>query len=198
MNQFTNLIHALNPLSVPGGTYSLNARPFRYTVLGAVLVITGVVLKNSLEQLKTPKSTLSSVGMICFVTGWAIIAYSTATATARNGTKTVLSFATSAGIVFAVMQMKKAMSNGGKVPMIYPAIFAGCWLLLGYTLGIGWGSGKGGWNSHTTLGVLAAVMVLVSMMVLLPWQRKKGVIDGPGLPLFVGAWVLIAFANSMK
>lgn len=196
MNQFAKFISNINPLNIPNGTYSLDARAFRYSLLGAVLVITGVVLKNTFEQLKIPNHILGKVvGMTSFVLGWMIIAYSTATATRVNPIKTFLSFATAAGIVFAVMQMKKYMADGVSPPIIYPIMFAASWLLLGYTMGMGWG---GSWNSHTTMGVLAGIMVLISMMGVLPWQRKKSVIDGPGLPLFVGAWVLITFANSMK
>ena len=91
MNQFAKFISNINPLNIPNGTYSLDARAFRYSLLGAVLVITGVVLKNTFEQLKIPNHILGKVvGMTSFVLGWMIIAYSTATATRVNPIKTFL------------------------------------------------------------------------------------------------------------
>ena len=93
------------------------------------------------------------------------------------------------------VSMKKVMASGKPMPTMYPVIFAGSWLALGYTVGMG----KGGFfNTSTILGLLAAGMVLVGMMVVLPWQRKNNVVDGPGLPLFVAAWGLLAAGNAIQ
>ena len=188
----TTICKNINPLNLVGSV-TLDTKALGYTTLGAVLVITGVVLKNTFEQLKMPDHPWGkTVGMASFVIGWAIVAYAVATAqNGGNNNRTMLSFGTAAAIVFSVVQMKSYMVKGESPPMMYPVIFAGSWLLLGYTVGLG----RGGNQSY--LGLAAAVMVLLSMMWSLPWQRKVGVIDGPGMPLFTGAWALLAFANSL-
>lgn len=172
---------------------TLNTKKFSLLSLGALLVIAGVVLKNSAEQLGKPNHSVAKpLGMVAFVVGWLIVAYSVAIT--RGGKlqwnkRTLMAFGTAFGIVYAVVQMKKYMVKGQKPPMIFPALFAGSWLLLGYV--------TGNLNGTTGLGLLAAITVLVSMMGVLPWQRKKKVIDGPGMPMFVIGWILLALSNSM-
>ena len=78
--------------------------------------------------------------------------------------------------------MKKLMKKG-EDPMPLPIIFAGAWLMLGYSV-------------EPIYGTFAAILVLISMLVSLPWQRKNNVIDGPGMPLFVIAWFMLAFLNA--
>ena len=174
---------------------SFNKKSLMSTLLGASLVIGGVVIKNTLEQLKTPKHPLSKVGLGLFIIGWVIVAYATGNSGSKSRNKMFIAFSSAAGIVYSVMSMKKAMASGMPMPMMYPAIFAGSWLTLGYTVGMG----KGGFfNTSTILGLLAAGMVLLGMMVVLPWQRKNKVVDGPGMPLFVAAWGLLAAGNALK
>jgi hypothetical protein len=182
----------MNPLKLMG-SITLDSKSLGYTTLGAVLVIVGVVSKNTIEQLKMPDHPLAKyVGMGAFILGWIIVAFAVATSqSGANSTRTYLAFGTAAAIVFSVMQMKSHMAKGESPPMYYPAMFAGAWLLLGYTVGLG----RSG--NQSFLGIAAAAMVLLSMMLSLPWQRKVGVVDGPGMPLFTGAWALLAFANAM-
>ena len=84
------------------------------------------------------------------------------------------------------------MSNKQKPPMILPAIFAISWLVLGYN------SGSHLTGSMKWLGLAVGVLVILSMMVILPFQRKNCIADGPGMPLFVIAWVLIVYMNSNR
>ncbi len=172
---------------------NLNSNKFNILSIGALLVIFGVVVKNSLEQLDMKDNMAGNmIGMLAFILGWAIVSYAISIDSKGNfsfNRKTIIVFLCAAGIVFSVMQMKQYMTKGQTPPMIFPLIFAGSWLLLGYMTG----------NTTTTriLGLLASITVLLSMMLVLPWQRKNGVIDGPGMPLFVTGWVLLAFANSL-
>jgi hypothetical protein len=36
------------------------------------------------------------------------------------------------------------------------------------------------------------------MMVILPFQRTNNIVDGPGQPLFVIAWVILIMLNSNR
>lgn len=172
----------------------LDNTKFCYGSIGALLVIAGVVLKNSLEQLDMEDGkNLESAGMISFIIGWLIIAY--AISLDKSGRlsanpKTLIVFMSALGIVIAVMQMKKFMGEKKTPPMVYPAVFVIAWLVLGYMAGSNF--------SMSMLGVFAAVLVLISMMLALPWQRKNCIVDGPGLPLFVIGWVVLIFVNATR
>jgi membrane-associated HD superfamily phosphohydrolase len=169
--------------------FQLNSNKLGLTTLGATLIIIGVVLKNTFEQLGFPNHSIAKpLGMLAFVGGWALIAYSVSIDTNGNfkmNNKTLMIIGSCITIVLAVMMMKSYMVSKQSPPMIFPIIFASAWLLLGYLTG-------------KTKGIIASIMVLVSMMISLPWQRKNNIVDGPGLPLFVGAWALIAFINSVE
>jgi lipid-A-disaccharide synthase-like uncharacterized protein len=76
--------------------------------------------------------------------------------------------------------------------MMFPIIFAASWIALGLLVG-----------NHLPgkfkyMGLLASILVLISMMKMLPFQRKNNIIDGPGMPTFVIAWVIIIFMNSAR
>lgn len=47
----------------------LDKTKFNYSALGAILVIMGVVIKNSLEQLKQENKTVKMAGMAFFLIG---------------------------------------------------------------------------------------------------------------------------------
>jgi hypothetical protein len=87
----------------------------------------------------------------------------------------------------------KASQSGEKPPqtmMIFVGTFTISWLLLGYAAGLGAS------NHGKILSWIAAIFVLVSMLGVLPWQRKNMVIDGPGFAMFGMAWVFLAMTNA--
>jgi len=169
---------------------NLNNEKLYPTLLGALGVISGVILKNSMEQLGTPDNVLGKiVGPILFMVGWAQVVYALgfepATGTLPMNQNTLMLALSAISIMVAVFMMKKLMVEGQPMQMIYPAMFAGGWGLLAYVAG----------NNPWTWS--AALLVLASMMGVLPWQRTNGVVDGPGLPMFVIAWLLLAVNNSL-
>lgn len=173
--------------------YKLHSRKAQLSAVGALLVISGVVIKNSLEQLGMDNHYAKYAGMFAFILGWAIVAYSTSISDSGKisaNAKTLIVFGCAGVIAGSVMMMKKLMSEGKEVSKVYPALFAGAWLILGYM--------SGTTMNMKIVGVLAAISVLVSMMVVLPWQRKHSVVDGPGMPLFVLGWVMLLGANALR
>jgi hypothetical protein len=162
------------------------------TLLGGLLVLSGVVTKNTSEQMEQEDSFVGSkLGPALFVLGWAIVAYSIALPSNTKGyiapiefdQHTIQTLIAVSAIVSSVFMMKKLMDSGKKIPMMYPAMFAGGWLLLGFTVG-------------GYLGMVSALLVIGSMMGVLPWQRENCVVDGPGMPMFTIAWLLLAAGNS--
>jgi hypothetical protein len=159
---------------------------------GALLVVTGVVIKNTNEQFGTSKPDAGEhmipdpmVGMGAFLLGWVMVA--AGVSYGRNNTAMV--FGLCAAIVGSVMAMKAAKQGGEEPNMILPAVFAGAWVLLGYFAGRN--------NFTRGLGVMAGLLVACSMLMVLPWQRENNVVDGPGMPMFVTAWMLLVLASSM-
>lgn len=155
------------------------------SALGGALVIAGVVVKNSLEQLnKSP----SPVGPVLFIAGWALFAYAVANNAVNNGTSQLPYIA--AGIIAAsVLIMKQNMSGGTTIPVPMNLLklgFVAGWLLMAYSIG-----------RHSTIAFVSVLAVLLSMMVLLPKQRAMNVVDGPGMPLFTAAWAGMIFANAL-
>tara|TARA_B110000977_G_C11071735_1_gene489763 strand:+ start:2611 stop:3120 length:510 start_codon:yes stop_codon:yes gene_type:complete len=167
----------------------LNTQLVIETSIAALLVIFGVVIKNSFEQLGMPNHPIGKpLGMMLFVGGWVYTAY----ILSKHKQNKLAFIIPSVGITLAVIIMKHYMAQKKAPPMIAPLIFAGSWIVLGLMV-----------SNHLTgvlkySGLLASFLVLISMMKILPFQRKNNIIDGPGLPLFVIAWTLIIFINSNR
>jgi hypothetical protein len=168
------------------------------STFASLLVIFGVVTKNSFEQMGQPDHPIAQpIGMTLFVIGWLYVAY-----VLSIGKNKALFFIPALLILGSVLMMKKHMNDNQQseeqigapveVPMVYPATFALAWLVLGFAVG-----------NHLSgamkyLGLLATLFVLVSMMNMLPYQRENCVVDGPGMPLFVIAWGIIVFLNASR
>lgn len=148
-------------------------------ILGSTLVIIGVVLKNTSEQVKmseTKKRILSIGGIVSFLVGWFIVGYclSQKFPTMKYQIWGAVSF-----IVIAVMGLK--MIKEIPKPILGTMFIIG-WLGLGYIISSKH-EGPMRWS-----GMAVPALVLVSMMGVLPWQRKVGNVDGFGFPMFVYAW----------
>jgi hypothetical protein len=171
----------------------LDKKKFLATSAGATLVVAGVVIKNSLEQSGNTDANLQMLGKALFVVGWVVIAYSIAmnvmNYTVRRNMRSAMVAAACLSIVVVVMEMKKVMKAGNEPPAWMPMLFAGSWFALGLLAGFN--------KRNRIIGVLAAACVSISMLMVLPWQRKNGVVDGPGMVMFTLGWVSLAFANSL-
>ena len=182
----------------------INCPKFWKTMIPALVVMMGVIIKNSSEQYaknkkEKPNNIYFYVGMAIFILGWIGVAFAIALNEEGTGMgtpkKIALSFVSSTMIVVAVALMMITKKKEGEMPkwatmMVIPFIIG--WLLLGYTSSIGQT------KPALWLGLGSAVLVIISMVGALPWQRKNGVIDGPGMALFAFAWVLLATANSIQ
>jgi hypothetical protein len=144
--------------------------------------------------------TKKMIGMALFLLGWLVVAYGISIGPMGGYSipatpRTFVVFSICAAIVMDVMTMKQHMADEkdatspAPMPQHMPIIFALGWLALGFF---------SGWNALTRIiGLASAGLVVVSMLVLLPWQRKNGIVDGPGMALFVLGWMGLALANSL-
>lgn len=156
------------------------------SVVAAIMIVAGVVLENSLDQLNMDATVLAPM---LFIGGWTLFAR----AVVRNRInvltpQTMTPYIAAALIVVGVMAMKMLKGEGGvAVPDIVPKLmFVGGWLLLAFSIG-----------RHPWIAFGSALLVFGSMMYALPLQRIKGVVDGPGMPMFVMAWAGMVYANSL-
>ncbi len=173
---------------------SLNTDKLFSTGLSALGIISGVVIKNTAKKLET-KGCEKTVGTGLFIAGWAGMAYSLKGSTWKSF-KSLLAYIAIIFIVIAVMVMVTAMETGKEVPMIMPVIFAMGWLVLGLSLSILRDGRFDKWNA--TAGATASLMVILSMLVVIPWQRENCIVDGPGYPLMFGlAFAIFTLVNSL-
>lgn len=159
------------------------------TSVAALLVIFGVVLKNSFQQMGTPNHPIGTpLGMLFFTAGWIYTAYILSVGKPNK----LLFIIPSIGVLVSAMLMRIYMDKKKTPHMILPIVFSASWILLGY------GVGNHLHGNTQYIGLLASAFVLISMMLALPFQRTKCVVDGPGMPLFVIAWGIIVYLNGLN
>jgi hypothetical protein len=166
----------------------LSNKKLRMTALGGLIVFIAVILKNGGEQMGMKNHPVSSiVGRVLFVIGWGLLAYSIV-GKPSGKTKSVLAYGGALGVVIAVMGMKML---SGDIKKMFGLLFIVSWIAFASSVGMD-KSKKSKMISMVALG-----SVLGSMVFILPQQRKLGIVDGPGMPLFATSFVLLAIANSM-
>lgn len=156
------------------------------SAIAATMINIGVMVKNGMDQAGKANAASKALGMVFFVVGWFIMAVVTG-AVGASPAKLLLSFVATVLIVVGVILVKEVKN----LSMIGGPLFMIGWVLFGIVVGLGKPTmGK-------TFGFVAAALVLISMVVVLPKQRKDKVVDGPGMGMFTLAWVLISMTNAM-
>ena len=99
-------------------------------------------------------------------------------------------------ILGSVLYMKREKKAGREPGRWVKLAFPIGWFLLALTVGVGAVDKISGPQQliapRPILAFAAAAMVVGSMGYSLPQQRKKCEVDGPGMPLFVAAWAILA------
>ena len=167
-------------------TLRLNQQHLIQLSTAAAAVVGGVVAKNSAKQLNKPQGILGLTGIALFTMGWVAVGYLIGKKQ-EDGLK-LITYLSAFGIWYSASKMRTRMDRQQPTGFILPLMFVLSWLTIGYISGL---------PSHHELGLIAAGMVLLSMLVFLPRQRKECVVDGPGMPFFVVAWAIISVINSI-
>ena len=165
--------------------------------LASSLVVSGVVLANSLS--KVNNENLKMLGAVLFLLGWALLAYCVVN---KNRLLSLPNLANLLGIVLvvvAVMMMKLGKSRSKHMKKVAGAMFVAGWAVLSVSLAL---RNNGSLNRVVLpYSVAGAALVLLSMVVVLPKQRKwpsDASADGPGMVLFTVGWMLVALAVSKR
>lgn len=150
----------------------------------SLLIQLAVALKNTTEQY--PGFILAGLGgmpsKLMFVAGWVLFAL---TSTDRWDNRRYIVLTGAAMIVSAVMYMKMAKKKGLEINPLIAMMFPLGWAVVTYGIMM-----KPGFLNNYT--ILATALVLLSMMIVLPWQRKHNVVDFLGYNMFAVAWVILA------
>ena len=170
----------------------LNNNLFFHTSIAAFFIVFGVIYKNSaphLDKKKRYDTIAKTSGSIFFIAGWLYMIYSLSKGGKRNSLFYVIPCSIILGSVIAKNIIK---DNNKQISIIFPILFAAGWISLGFLV-----------SEHLPgmaryIGLIGSIFVLVSMMYALPIQRKKFMVDGPGMPLFVIAWFIIIVSNSYR
>lgn len=165
-------------------------RKLLMSLIAGGLVQLGVAAKNSSEQASGLPGALPNLGKLLFVGGWILTAY--AIAGMKRNRKSLLAYGGAVTVLVVVMQMKKLMAEKKKIGAHLPLGFIAGWMMVAYSIA-GTSFGRRGQLAYAAVG-----LVLLSMMGVLPWQRKNCAVDGPGMNMFNMAWVLLAAANSLR
>lgn len=177
----------------------VNEKKFWMLMIPAIAVMAGVMFKNGGGPKQANIGKWSKMlGLILFIAGWLGVAYAVSlngSSRFKSGMKMWLPVLAAIGVLVTVLVMMPTMEkHGGKLPtwaMILPVLFAGFWILLGWSVAMGKGS------KALYFGLAASALVLLSMLISLPWQRKNCAVDMPGMALFALGWVALSVANAM-
>jgi hypothetical protein len=161
------------------------------TAIPSIFVIMGVVLTNGVEQAKLSSNYTKMVAMVAFVIGWLALPFTLSLDRSNKWVYFVLSYC----ILFAASALKYFMVNNKQPPMILAMLFMVSWPLLGYFIATPIGKA---FSKKSMLGIFAGVCAVLSMVVVLPFERNKGITDGIGMSLFTLAWTLVTLLNSIR
>lgn len=170
-------------------------RKFYLLLVGGLIVQASVAVKNSMENLKITDDKIALGAKGAFILGWAVVSYSIALSSSGRlpllNLKTLFAVAGAVAIVVGVFHVKDSEKKGKKPNKIMAMLFPAGWVLT--ALAIMKGSSK-----NKKFAIFGTALVLGSMMFVLPWQRERCLVDGPGYNMFVNAWWLLAIANGVN
>jgi hypothetical protein len=150
-----------------------------------ILVMSGLMLKKGGKQAKYPR-TAQDIGYGLLIIGWLLVAF----VTGVKARKVLLQPLLASLIVLAsVIMMVQHTDKKQPAPIVLPFVFSMALFILGWVIS------KGGKFSQR-LGFLGPLLLILSCIVFLPCQRKKKVVDGPGVALHTLGWVFLSVAFS--
>ncbi len=198
--------------------YVLDNELLYNTTIASLLIIFGVVLLNTVTTLEK-NLNLNNIndkqwhflaiifGAMMFMVGWLQIA--NLVSMNKDDTEATILYYCSIAIMVSAGAMKYMMYNNKMAfPFIplFPLTFILSWIALGMLVGgvkindlvniVNGNLNINDMNIKKKISMLIGPLVIGSMMVALPWERKNNVSDGPGMPMFVIAWCLLVFLNS--
>lgn len=161
------------------------------TLLAALLVVFGTVVGNTAKAYFPKNWTMASyLGTAMFLGGWVYTAW--LLGDQRTDEDMYVIYSSAAVIALSSAYMKYMMDNGKKYHFSFPVLYSVAWLVFGFYIS------KHMDDEKQYLGLLSSLLVIVAMVFVLPYQRRKKVVDGPALVLYTLAWANVVFINSSR
>ena len=133
----------------------------------------------------------AGLGSMLFVAGWALMAYSIAgRPSMKMNQKSMIAYGGALGVVIAVMAMKN-LPLSAQIKKAFGILFIAAWVAVAISVGMGKS------NRAKMYGYFALANVLGSMLFVLPFARKRNIVDNPGMFMFGLTFISLAIANSL-
>lgn len=178
--------------------------PLLLGLTGGVSINAAIVAMNALPG----KKMQMAGGVPLFTIGWSLIIASFI----KNGTRASkfrsLLATASLGVYSSAMLARFLADSGNKgTPVkVSKAVFLTCWILVGIFLGMkkvhDVSDVKGEDDVHDptihSLALLPPALVVLSMTSINILERPRSIASGPGMPIFMLAWVILSLVNSVR
>jgi hypothetical protein len=148
-------------------------------LLGAVLIITGMSLTNSVKQ---KGQTPNMLGSLLSLGGWAVIAFGL--------DFNVWAMAGIAAIIASIIMKEMEIQ-----PMLFTPLFVIGWLLIAYAVS---NQSLDFTDTRFLLAYGAVISIIISILVVLPIERAQKITDTLSMPLFTGGWFMLAAAAALQ
>lgn len=187
-------------------------KPLLLGLSGGVAINAAIVAMNTLPG----KKLQMAGGMPLFTAGWVMIIMSFLCNDTRAHKYRNILAGSSVG-VYSMAMMARMLMDAGKTgaPLkVSKMIFMACWLVVGILIGMKKVfNGEEGIEeegvhdgSHDevhsplihALGLLPPALVVLSMTSINKMERPRGIASGPGMPVFMMAWVILSMVNSVR
>ena len=166
------------------------------------VIMAGTMITKGGKQLKWPRVT-RDIGKVLSLIGWLVVAFLTGV----HGKKSICYqaiFGVLTVLITGMIMEQRKVSFKEKYPKsvqsllkqpdlwILQALYVFGWFMIGR--GVGMGRGRIG----KTLSLVGTMFGVGSALYVLPYQRKKKVVDGPGVMLCTLTWVFLSVAYSTR
>lgn len=179
-------------------------KPLLLGLSGGVAINAAIVAMNTLPG----KNLQMMSGMPLFTAGWTlIIASFLSNDTRAHKYRNILAGASFG--VYSMAMVARMLMDAGKTGTPLKAskmVFMTGWLVVGILMGmkkIYEGVHDGSHQEvHSplihALGLLPPALVVLSMTSINKMERPRGIASGPGMPIFMMAWVILSLVNSVR
>ena len=163
---------------------------------GGIAINSAIVAMNTLPGKSLPMMS----GVPLFTIGWIFIIKSFLENNTRDSKYKYALAASSVGI-YCMAMMARMMMDAGKsgTPFkLSTIVFMLCWLVVGALVGMKQQSDLSSEEVHSCLGLLPPILIFISMASINVVERPRSMASGPGMPMFMMAWVVLSLVNALE
>jgi hypothetical protein len=185
------------------GILKTNSRKLWVSLLSILIIVLSVIIiEGSKEYQKSVQGKRNKanfwIGFSLYIIGWIALVYSIISdktlKTMEIKKKNWFVIASSFLVVGSTLIMTTTEFLKGKQKWAMWLIIP---IIIGY-LGLGWSTGLGSISKAARwIGLGAGALIIVGIFLTRRWQQKRCIVWGPGLPLYVFGFIVIAVINAL-